>query len=63
MITIPTMIYVNYAPIMVGIVIVAVGLWWLISARHTFQGPIRQVATDETGRVLEDVEDEPPPGA
>ena len=39
--------------------IIAVGLWWLISARHTFQGPIRQVATDETGRVIEGREDEP----
>lgn len=45
--------FVNYAPIMVAIVIIAVGAWWLISARRTFQGPIRQVATDDTGRVLE----------
>lgn len=53
--------YVNYAPITVLVVIVAVGLWWLISARHTFEGPIRQVAaTDDAGRVIED---EPPPTA
>jgi amino acid transporter len=45
--------YVNYAPIAVLVVIVAVGLWWLISARRTFQGPIRQLATDDTGRVIE----------
>ena len=44
--------YVNYAPIAVLVVIAAVGLWWLISARNTFKGPIRQVATDETGRAL-----------
>ena len=44
--------YVNYAPITVLVVIAAVGLWWLISARRTFKGPIRQVATDETGRAL-----------
>ena len=53
--------YVNYAPFTVLAVIIAVGLWWLISARHTFTGPIRQVATDDTGRVIEGREDEPPP--
>ena len=51
--------YVNYAPITVLVVIAAVGLWWLLSARHKFEGPIRQVATDETGRVLEGHEADP----
>ena len=46
--------YVNYAPFMVLLVIAAVGLWWLLSARHTFTGPIRQITTDETGKVIED---------
>jgi amino acid transporter len=45
--------YVNYAPFMVAIVILAVGAWWLISAKNTFEGPIRQIATDDTGRVIE----------
>ncbi len=45
--------YVNYAPFTVLVVIGAVGLWWLLSARHKFEGPIRQVATDDTGRVIE----------
>src|SRR4029079_1284029 len=27
--------YVNYAPLTVGFVLLVVGLWWLISARHT----------------------------
>jgi hypothetical protein len=30
---------VNYAPLVTGGVILAVGLWWLASARHTFTGP------------------------
>jgi amino acid transporter len=30
---------VNYAPLVTGAVILAVGIWWLISARHTFTGP------------------------
>ena len=32
---------VNYAPITVGGVFIAVGLWWLLGARHSFTGPVR----------------------
>ncbi len=46
--------YVNYAPITVLAVIIGVGLWWLISARNHFTGPIREVTTDETGRVIDE---------
>jgi amino acid transporter len=62
--------YVNYAPFTVLFVIIAVGTWWLVSARHTFQGPIRQ--TDQidptTGQVAgsapeEGTAAEPPPGS
>ncbi len=35
--------YVNYAPLTTGAVFVAVGLWWLISARHKFTGPVRTI--------------------
>jgi amino acid transporter len=31
--------FVNYAPIVTGGVIVAVGIWWLVSAKNTFTGP------------------------
>ena len=48
--------YMNYAPVMVLIVIVAVGLWWLLSAKNHFTGPIRQVKTDDTGRVIDEGE-------
>ncbi len=51
--------FVNYAPITVLVVIAAVGLWWVISARNTFSGPIRQLATDDTGRVIEGEEAAP----
>ena len=30
---------VNYAPLVTGGTMLAVWLWWLISARHTFDGP------------------------
>jgi amino acid transporter len=29
----------NYTPVVTGGVFIAVGLWWLLSARHTFKGP------------------------
>jgi amino acid transporter len=46
--------YVNYAPITVGVVVIAVGLWWLISARRSFTGPVRTIHMDDTGRVLDE---------
>jgi amino acid transporter len=37
---------VNYAPIVVGVVMAGVILWWALSARHWFTGPRRTI--DET---------------
>ncbi|MCW3011102.1 MAG: amino acid permease [Solirubrobacterales bacterium] len=34
---------VNYAPLVTGGVIAAVGIWWLVSAKHTFTGPKKTV--------------------
>ena len=48
--------YMNYAPVTVLIVIIAVGLWWLLSAKNHFTGPIRQGRTDDTGRVIDEGE-------
>ena len=45
--------YVNYAPITVGAVLLIVGLWWLVSAKHTFKGPVRTVEFDEGAGVQE----------
>jgi amino acid transporter len=52
--------FVNYAPLTVGVVIIAVGLWWLLSARHKFTGPVRTIQTDDLGRVID--EDAPAQG-
>jgi len=38
---------VNYAPIMVLVVIAAVGLWWLVSAKNTYKGPVGTIDFDE----------------
>ncbi|HEX6117658.1 MAG TPA: amino acid permease [Solirubrobacterales bacterium] len=46
--------FANYAPVTVLVVIVAVGLWWLISARHSFTGPIREVEFDEGAGISEE---------
>jgi amino acid transporter len=37
---------VNYSPLVTGAVLIAVGLWWLISARHSFTGPRRTIGVD-----------------
>lgn len=41
---------VNYAPILTGGVLLAITIWWQVSAKHWFTGPIRNV-------------DEPPAGS
>jgi amino acid transporter len=43
---------VNYAPLMVGALILAVGIWWLVSARRSFTGPVRQIQFDEAAGVV-----------
>jgi amino acid transporter len=35
---------VNYAPLVTGGVLLIVGVWWLVSAKHTFTGPKHTVA-------------------
>ena len=45
---------VNYAPITVGVVLLAVGLWWLLSARKKFTGPRRTVDFAGEGAAVAD---------
>jgi amino acid transporter len=40
---------VNYAPIVLIVVIGAVAIWWWASARHTFKGPIRTIDVGAPG--------------
>jgi amino acid transporter len=42
----------NYAPVALGVVIVAVSVWWFASARKWFKGPIHTIEMDELGRVI-----------
>jgi hypothetical protein len=41
--------YFNYAPVTVGGVFLIVGIWWLVSARHKFTGPIRNIDLGDPG--------------
>src|SRR5215207_518873 len=38
---------VNYSPLMVIAVIGAVGIWWLVSAKKTYKGPVSTIDFDE----------------
>jgi amino acid transporter len=42
---------VNYAPLVTGGAIAAVALWWVVSARHTFHGPVRTVTGQEGEQI------------
>jgi hypothetical protein len=55
----------NYAPLMVGGVFIAVGLWWLLSAKNHFTGPVRTISFDEGVGIIEEepLEPEPPAAA
>jgi amino acid transporter len=50
---------VNYAPITVGSVLLLVGIWWLVSARKWFKGPIVQGNEEELAQI--EAQYEPPP--
>ena len=45
--------FVNYTPLLVGGVLILLYIYWHVSVKNWFTGPIRQV--DETGEQLEGV--------
>ena len=47
---------VNYAPLTVGGLILAVGIWWMVSARKSFTGPVRTVKFAGEGLVADEAE-------
>src|SRR4051794_15886809 len=46
-----TWLSVNYAPIALLGTFALVGVWWLLSARHWFTGPISQGSPEELARL------------
>jgi len=54
---------VNYAPIVNLVLFGAVGIWWAVSAKNSFTGPVRNIEFDDAMGVVEDDEaSEPPAG-
>jgi hypothetical protein len=52
----------NYSPLVLLIGVV-VAIWWLVSAKNKYTGPVRTIDTDELGHVLEEPAAAPaPPG-
>jgi amino acid transporter len=43
---------VNYAPLTVGGLLLAVGIWWAVRAKHTFTGPVRQIKFDDAAGIV-----------
>jgi hypothetical protein len=39
--------YLNYAPVMVGLLFLIVGVWWKVSAHKRFVGPVRAIELDD----------------
>ena len=45
----------NYAPVTMIALLVLIGGWWLISARHWFRGPVRQASFEQLETADPDV--------
>jgi hypothetical protein len=45
--------FVNYAPLLVGFVLIAVGSWYVLSARKWFKGPVRMGTEEELEQIEE----------
>jgi amino acid transporter len=54
---------VNYAPLVTGGVILAVGIWWLVSAKNTFTGPRHTIAELDAELGERDFPADGPPSA
>jgi hypothetical protein len=43
----------NYSPLVLLIGVI-VGIWWWISAKDKYNGPVRTIDTDDLGHVIEE---------
>ncbi len=44
----------NYAPVTVLVVVGAVGIWWLVSAKNKFTGPVKNIKFDDAVGIVEE---------
>ena len=49
----------NYAPLVTVVVMLAVTIWYAVSARHKFKGPVHTIEFADDGVTVVDVEAEP----
>ena len=54
-----TLTAVNYSPLVL-LVGVIVAIWWQVSAKNRYTGPVRTIDTDELGHVIGPPPDTPP---
>jgi hypothetical protein len=54
---------VNYSLIVNLVLFGAVGIWWFVSARKRFTGPVRNIEFDDAMGILEEEETAPEPPA
>ncbi|NUR28864.1 MAG: amino acid permease [Catenulispora sp.] len=45
----------NYAPVALGVVLLVATVWWFVTARRTFQGPVRYGSPAELAQWEEDI--------
>jgi amino acid transporter len=50
--------FINYAPIILGAITIAITIWWFASAKKSFTGPVRTIEFDEALRVIGETETE-----
>ncbi|XP_020688934.1 amino-acid permease BAT1 homolog [Dendrobium catenatum] len=41
----------NYAPVALGVCLTVIMLWWILDARKWFKGPVRNIGSDQNGKV------------
>jgi hypothetical protein len=46
----------NYAPLVTIVVMLAVTIWYAVSARHTFKGPVHTIEFADDGMTVVEVE-------
>ncbi len=51
----------NYSPIMTVGLFIVIGIWWLVSAKNKFTGPVRTIEFDEAMRVMDEGSTSAPP--
>ncbi|KXS17265.1 hypothetical protein M427DRAFT_133693 [Gonapodya prolifera JEL478] len=55
----PSLSNFPFAPLVFGVVLIFVNVWWFAVARHSFKGPVKTVSDEEVRRLEETLEVKP----